>query len=60
MNETNLSLRNAFISNIFALGGEKESKYDKRTPFWGPLQKLDLSVNPYPLKDAYKRFSGIL
>ena len=60
MNETNLSLRNAFISNIFALGGEKESKYDKRTPFWGLLQKLDLPDNPYPLKDTYKRFSGIL
>ena len=45
-NETNLALRNAFILDLFALGGQKQSKYDERTPFGGSLQKHDLSVNP--------------
>ena len=46
VNETKLTLRNVFILDLFALGGEKESKYNEKTPFWGSLQKLDLSVNP--------------
>ena len=46
VSETKLALRNAFILDLFALGGEKESKYNERTLFWGSLQKLDLSVNP--------------
>ena len=46
VNETKPTLRNAFISDLFALGGEKESKYNERTLFWGSVQKLDLSVNP--------------
>ena len=58
VNETKLTLRNAFNLDLFALGGGKESKYDKRSLFWGSLQKLDLSVNPYPPKHAYTRFSG--
>ena len=43
VNETKLTLRNAFISDHLAL---KESKYDERTLFWGSLQKLFLPVNP--------------
>ena len=39
-NETNLTLRNVFLLDLFALGGEKESKYNERTPFWGSMQKL--------------------
>ena len=35
VNETNLTLRSAFILDLFAIGGEKESKYNKRTPFFG-------------------------
>ena len=46
VNETKLTLSNAFILDLFALGGEKESKYNEKTPFWDSLQKLDLSVNP--------------
>ena len=30
-----LLLRNAFILDLFAFGGEKESKYNERTPFGG-------------------------
>ena len=39
VNETKLTLRNAFILDLFALGGEKESKYNERTPFRGSVQK---------------------
>ena len=39
VNETKLTLRSAFILDLFALGGEKESKYNERTPFWGSVQK---------------------
>ena len=44
VNETKLTLRNDFILDLFALGGKKESEYDKRTLF--ETQKLDLSINP--------------
>ena len=60
INEIKLTLRNDFILDLFALGGEKESKYNKRTLFWGSVQKLDLSVNPEPPKDPYTRFSGLI
>ena len=46
VNETKLTLRNAFILDLFALGGGKESKYNERTLFWGSIQKLDLTANP--------------
>ena len=46
VNETKFTPRNAFILRLFALGGEKESKYDQRTYFWDSLQKLELAVNP--------------
>ena len=37
--ETKLTLRNVFILDLLALGGEKESRYNERTPFWGSMQK---------------------
>ena len=41
VNEIELILRNAFNLDHFALGGEKESKYDKKNPFLGaPCSKL--------------------
>ena len=46
VNETKPTLSNAYISDHFALGGEKESKFDKITLLGGSLQKHDLSVNP--------------
>ena len=30
-----MKLRNVFILDLFALGGEKETKHNERTPFWG-------------------------
>ena len=58
VSETKLTFINAFISDLFALEGEKESKYNERTLFWGSLQKPDLSVNPQSPRDAYTHFSG--
>ena len=41
VNEIELILRTAFNLDHFALGGEKESKYDKKNPFLGaPCSKL--------------------
>ena len=57
--ETKLTSRNAFILDLFAVGKEKESKYDERTLVWGSLQKLVVSVNPQPPKDAYTHFFGL-
>ena len=51
VNETKLTLRNAFVLDLFALGGEKESKYNERTPFLGlraetlSLRKSSISYN---------------
>ena len=39
VNETKLTLRNVFILDLFALGGEKESKYNEWILFWGSVQK---------------------
>ena len=39
VNETKFTLRNVFILDLFALAGEKESKYNERTHFWGSVQK---------------------
>ena len=39
VNETKLTLRNVFILDLFALGGEKESKYNERTPCSGSMEK---------------------
>ena len=40
VNETKLTLGNVFILDLFALGGEKELKYNERTPFWSSVEKL--------------------
>ena len=45
VNETKLISRNAFVLDLFALGGEKESKHNERTPFWHSIQKLHLNVD---------------
>ena len=46
VNETKLTLRNAIALDLFALGDEKESKYNERTLICGSVQKFDLSDNP--------------
>ena len=48
-------LRETLLVNLFALGSERESKYDERTPFWNCPRSLDLSLNP---QATYMRFSG--
>ena len=40
-NGTKVTLRSAFIADRFELGGEKESKYEKKSLFWGSLQELE-------------------
>ena len=59
VNETKLISRNAFVLDLFALGGEKQSKHNERTPLWRSIQKLHSTVDPSPPKDAYTRFSGL-
>ena len=46
VNETKLISRNAFVLDLFALGGEKESKHNERTPLWRSIKKLYLTVDP--------------
>lgn len=53
VNESKLTSRSAFIGDLFALGGEKESKYDKEPLVSDYLRNLDLSLHPLPQKDAY-------
>ena len=45
VNETKLILGNSLIVDLFTLWGEKESKDDERTLFWGSPWKLDLPLN---------------
>ena len=52
-NETKLTSGNAFIVDLFVLGCEKGSKYEKITIFWRSTQKLYLSLNPYSLQMTY-------
>ena len=40
VHETELTLRSVFTLDLFALGGEKESKYNDKTSFWGSVQKV--------------------
>ena len=40
-NETKVTSGNAFVVNLFALEGERKSKYDKITLFSGSLRRLD-------------------
>ena len=53
VNKTNLTLRNTFIANRFALGSEKELKNGKYTLFWYCPQSLDVSLNTFSLKTTY-------
>ena len=46
VNETKVTLRNAFIDILFALESEIESTNDKRTLFRDCPRILHLSVNP--------------
>ena len=39
VNETEVTLRNVFILDLFPLGGEKESKCNEKTPCWSSVQK---------------------
>ena len=42
VNETKRTLKHAFILDLFKLRGEKESKYNERTPFLGaPSRNLN-------------------
>ena len=54
-----LTSRNSFIVDVFALGNEKKSKYNKRTLFWHSWWSFDLSLIPYPAKETYMRFSRL-
>ena len=58
--ETKLTSGNDFIVDLLVLRSEKESKYDKRTLFWGSPWSLDLSLSLSPTKDAYMRSSKLL
>ena len=52
VHETKLTLRNVFILELFALGGEKASKYNEKTSFWAlraeslSLRKTHIHVFP--------------
>ena len=60
VNETKVTLRNVFILDLFALGDEKESKYNERTPLLGfraetpSLRKTHIRV--YPDHFSFKHF----
>ena len=54
VSETKLTPGNAFVVDLFPLGGEKESKYDERTLFCGSPQCLNLCLNLSPWKDAMR------
>ena len=58
--ETNFTSEAAVIVDLFALEGEKELKYDKRTVFLVSPQCVELCLNPQRSKHAYMRFSGLL
>ena len=47
------------LFQIFLHQEVKRNQNIMKTPFWGSLQKLDLSVNPQPSKNAYTRLSRL-
>ena len=59
VNETKVTLGNAFIDNVFALEPEKESRNDKSTFIWEYPRILDLAVNPYKANAMYMLFPGM-
>ena len=46
VNRTKVTLRNAFIDNLFALESEKESKNEKRALFTDCVQIVVMNVKP--------------
>lgn len=58
VNETKLTSESAFVADLSALEGEKESKCYKRTMFRGSTQTCFLTSKILSLKNAYMRFSG--
>ena len=56
VNETKVTLRNAFTEILFVLESEKESKNYKKTFFRDYLRILDLSVNLLTSNATYKWF----
>ena len=63
VNETEITLRNVFILDLFALGGEKEPKYKERTPFWGSVQKTlsfwKTHIRVFPDYFSFRNFFGV-
>ena len=58
VNETKLTSESAFVADLSALEGEKESKCYKRTMFRGSTQTSFLTSKILSLRNAYMRFSG--
>ena len=58
VNETKLTSESAFVADLSALEGERESKCYKRTLFRGSTQTCFLTSKFLSLKNAYMRFSG--
>ena len=60
VNETKLTLRNVFILDLFALGGEKESKSNEMTPILGlRLETLSLwktHIRVFPDYFSFRNF----
>ena len=46
VNETKVTSGNAFIVHLFTLGGNEESKYDKKASFRAPLGVLTRFLKP--------------
>ena len=59
INETEVTSRNAFDVNLFALESQKESKYEERTLFRDSPRILDQSVNPQTPNATCLWFSGL-
>ena len=57
--DTKLTLRLAFIVNIFPLGCKQEEEKDRETIFLEVLRSFDLCPNLYPPNDAYTCFLGL-
>ena len=53
VNQPKVTLRNAFIDNVFALEKDKESRNDENIFFWDYPRILDLAVNPYTANASY-------
>ena len=56
VNETKVTLRNAFLFNAFILRSKKNKKNDKRIFFWDCSWSVDLSLKPQPPNATYMSF----